>query len=173
VTLTGYLDTEGDLTDAIAAVDVTLNLRWPTARETSGPWLRALAAGKPSVVIDLLQTSDVPSLDPRTWDARGPGDPVMVAVDILDEAHSLGLAMQRLAEDAPLRRSLGASARRYWIHEHAPDGMRADYERLLDTARGTPAPAPDLPRHLREEGTRLLEALLAPFGIPAPLGQTR
>ena len=173
VIVTGYLDTEDDLTDAIAAVDVTLNLRWPTARETSGPWLRALAAGKPSVVIDLLQTSDLPSLDPRTWDSRGLGDPVMVAVDILDEAHSLGLAMRRLAQDAALRRSLGGSARRYWMREHAPDGMLADYERLLEAARGKPAPVPDLPQHLREEGTRLLEALLAPFGIPAPLGQTR
>ena len=30
---------------ASRACDVSLNLRWPTAREMSGPWLRALAAG--------------------------------------------------------------------------------------------------------------------------------
>ena len=67
VTLTGYLDTDESLTDHLAACDVTLNLRWPTARETSGPWLRALAAGRPTVIIDLVHLGDVPSLDPRTW----------------------------------------------------------------------------------------------------------
>ena len=67
VTLTGYLETDEDVTDHVAACDVTLNLRWPTARETSGPWLRALAAGKATVITDLVHLGDVPSLDPRTW----------------------------------------------------------------------------------------------------------
>jgi hypothetical protein len=74
VTLTGYLDTTTSLTDHLAACDVTLNLRWPTARETSGPWLRALAAGRATVITDLVHLDDVPSLDPRTWtvnEARG------------------------------------------------------------------------------------------------------
>ena len=73
VTLTGYLDTDESLTDHLAACDVTLNLRWPTARETSGPWLRALAAGKPTIVTDLVHLADVPSLDPRTWTVQEVG----------------------------------------------------------------------------------------------------
>ena len=67
VTLTGYLPSESELTDCIAACDVSLNLRWPTAREMSGPWLRALAAARPTITIDLEHLVDVPSLDPRTW----------------------------------------------------------------------------------------------------------
>src|SRR4030095_4798992 len=67
VTVTGYLPDEGDLTACIAGCDVSLNLRWPTAREVSGPWLRALAAGRPTVTIDLAHMTHVPSLDPRTW----------------------------------------------------------------------------------------------------------
>ncbi len=63
VTITGYLPTEADLTDCIAACDVSLNLRWPTAREMSGPWLRALAAARPTITIDLAHLVDVPSLD--------------------------------------------------------------------------------------------------------------
>ena len=66
-TITGYLETDRELTECIAACDVALNLRWPTAREISGPWLRALAAGRPTVVMDLEHLADVPSLDPRTW----------------------------------------------------------------------------------------------------------
>ncbi len=170
VVLTGYLDTDDALTDAIAAVDVTLNLRWPTAREMSGPWLRSLAAGKPSIIVDLAQTMDVPSLDPRTWTCRWPNrDPVTVAIDILDEDHSLRLAMRRLAEDPALRLALGESARQHWCRDHAPEGMLSDYERLMSAARSVLPPSPSLPAHLRDEGTRLLETLVEPFGLRSPL----
>src|SRR6185312_6461911 len=47
-TITGYLESEAELTAHLAACDVSINLRWPTAREMSGPWLRALAAGRRS-----------------------------------------------------------------------------------------------------------------------------
>jgi thiamine biosynthesis protein ThiS len=85
---------------AIAAVDVSLNLRWPSALETSGPWLRALAAARPTIVIELAHQTDVPAWDPRDWRPRNPLDarqPATIAIDILDERHSLGLAMDRLA----------------------------------------------------------------------------
>lgn len=171
VTLTGYLESDDALTDCIAASDVTLNLRWPTAREVSGPWLRCLAAGRPSIVTDLAHTADVPALDPRTWTSMAPGaaKPVTVAIDLQDEAHSLFLAMRRLAQDAALRDSLGTAARAYWKQEHAPDVMVEDYGRLLREAAAAPPPAGDaLPAHLRQDGSRRLTALLEPFGTPVP-----
>ena len=171
VTVAGYLETDAELTDCIAAADVTLNLRWPTAREISGPWLRSLAAGRPSIVMDLAQTVDVPSIDPRTW--AGSNEPVVVAVDILDEDHSLRLAMRRLAQDRALRQSLGDAARRHWLREHSPEAMLSDYERLIAETAARPTPSPSLPPHLIDGGGRLLESLLAPFGLPAPLGQSR
>jgi glycosyltransferase involved in cell wall biosynthesis len=170
VTLTGYLATDEELTDCIAAVDATLNLRWPTAREVSGPWLRSLAAGKPSIVIDLLHMSHVPSVDPRTWVAsRRDQEPVTIAIDILDEDHSLRLAMRRVAQDAGLRQTIGAAARRYWLREHSPEVMLSDYERSMEIARAACAPARRVPPHLVDDGTRLLERLIAPFGLPAPV----
>jgi hypothetical protein len=84
---------------AIAAVDVTINLRWPSALETSGPWLRALAAARPTITTALAHLSHVPALDPQTWLPRpgnGQADPITVAVEILDEGHSLRRAMHRL-----------------------------------------------------------------------------
>ncbi len=51
----------------LAASDVVLSLRWPSARETSASWLRAIAAGRPTVVTDLAQQADLPTLDPRSW----------------------------------------------------------------------------------------------------------
>jgi glycosyltransferase involved in cell wall biosynthesis len=170
VVFTGYLEDDEALTDHIAACDVSLNLRWPTARETSGPWLRALAAGKATVITDLAHLSDVPSLDPRTWRARVAGDARLpppastIAIDILDEDHSLRLAMRRLATDADLRATLGRAAREYWRTEHSPEVMVADYERVMKTAAdardGSPAAG---------AGDEKLRDLLTPFGLDAPI----
>jgi len=182
VTLTGYLGEDAELTACIAACDVALNLRWPTAREVSGPWLRALAAGRPTIVVDLAHMVDAPSLDPRTWtmntlagnwrskdtDPTAGREPVTVAIDILDEDHSLRLAMRRLATDPALRRSLGDAGRRYWEREHSMPRMVEDYERVLAEARATPPPQVELPRHLVTNGERVLDTVLAEFSLDAP-----
>jgi len=194
VTMTGYLPDDEALADYLAACDVSLNLRWPTAREMSGPWLRALAAGLPTVTTDLAHVADVPSLDPRTWATRpgsgirDPGSgteateigarsdpasriphPVTVAIDILDEDHSLRLAMRRLATDAALRASLGAGARTYWEQEHSMPRMREDYRRVIAAAVAAPAPTPPSPPHLVNDGDRKLKDLLRPFAITGVL----
>jgi glycosyltransferase involved in cell wall biosynthesis len=170
VAITGYLETESELTDCLAACDVSLNLRWPTAREMSGPWLRALAAGLPTVIVDLAHLADVPSLDPRTWRTRpgsGIRDPVTIAIDILDEDHSLRLAMRRLASDAALRASVGAAGLRYWEREHSMPRMIEDYRRVIAAAAARPAPAVALPPHLVTSGDGLLNRLLSEVGVAA------
>ncbi len=166
--VTGYLTSDEDLTAHLAACDVSLNLRWPTARETSGPWLRALAAGLPTIVTDLAHQGDVPSLDPRTWtvNAAGIRDPgsVTIAIDVLDEDHSLRLAVRRLLRDGDLRAQLGANAREWWQREHSVDVMVDDYVRVIHAAAARPVPDIDLPAHMAPAGTRLLRELSAPFG---------
>jgi glycosyltransferase involved in cell wall biosynthesis len=163
--------------DAIAACDVGLNLRWPTAEETSGPWLRCLAAGRATVVIDLAHQRGVPTLDPRTWRRHAPTDDlepnadaraVAVAIDILDEDHSLRLAMRRLATDADLRARLGAAARRYWDAEHTVSRMTDDYEHALHEAFRQPLPDPHLPEHLSDDGAGRARAIVDPFGVSLP-----
>jgi hypothetical protein len=98
-------------------------------------------------------------------------DPVCVSVDIMDEDHSLRLAMRRLATDAALRARLGAAARAWWTREHAPAVMLADYRRAIEDARARPAPRPPagLPPHLRDDGDARLRTLLEPFGVTAGL----
>ncbi len=195
VVITGYLESDAEVTAHLAACDVTLNLRWPTARETSGPWLRALAAGRPTIITDLAHMGGLVSLDPRTWtvnqasgvglqalgaasqrsEARSPEpEAVCVAIDILDEAHSLRLAMRRLATDADLRARLGRAARAWWAREHSVDVMVEDYVWAMARAVERPAPSVELPIHLRDDGERTLRGLIEPFGpsvtarIPAP-----
>jgi glycosyltransferase involved in cell wall biosynthesis len=171
--ITGYLDDDDDLDAHIAASDIALNLRWPTAREVSGPWLRCLAAGKPTVILGLAHLADVPAIDPRTWsstrgfDASDAGPPVTVAVDILDEDHSLRLAMQRLARDRALRDSLGGAAQAYWRSQHSPAAMLEDYRRVIALAQSSPGPlrtSLDALPHLTGEGRRTLDEVLAAFG---------
>jgi glycosyltransferase involved in cell wall biosynthesis len=187
VIVTGYLESDADLTDHLAASDVSLNLRWPTAGETSGPWLRALAAAVATVITDLVHLGDVPSLDPRTWTAnievRGAGReergdnedrasqlapraPICVAIDILDEDHSLRLAMRRLATDADLRASLGRAGQEYWHREHSVERMVEDYERVIRRA-GEAREVAAVPES-QQTGEGKLEALLAPFGVAKP-----
>jgi glycosyltransferase involved in cell wall biosynthesis len=193
-TITGYIDSDDELTAHLAACDVSLNLRWPTAREMSGPWLRALAAGRPTIITDLAHLADVPSLDPRTWKAnsiatgdsrlatrpdpsnreppaanRDATEPICVAIDILDEDHSLRLAMRRLASDPALRASLGAAGQRYWEREHSMPRMLEDYERILADAAARPAPQVTLPAHLVTDGDGLLKRILKDFSIVTDL----
>jgi glycosyltransferase involved in cell wall biosynthesis len=197
-TATGYIESGDELTEHVAACDVSLNLRWPTAREMSGPWLRALAAGRPTIITDLEHLADVPSLDPRTWTVRAgsgmrdagtgeiaekrrisgsdPGSriphpgaiaPICVAIDILDEDHSLRLAMRRLATDPALRASLGAAGQRYWRQEHSLPAMLDDYERLLAAAAARPTPVVTLPEHMVTNGEGVLKQVLHEFSVAA------
>jgi glycosyltransferase involved in cell wall biosynthesis len=219
--VTGYLDSDDELNAHIAACDVALTLRWPTAREISGPWLRCLSAGIPTVITQLSHLAHVPSLDPRTWrpwtplqdssdepDAAirrplpaGAGDsgsgtedwklrtgnreletgnwklapdtcphgPVCVAIDILDEDHSLRLAMRRLIRDAELRHALGRGGRLWWEAHHTPELMLEDYHRLIPLAIEQPVRDEPLPAHLLDDGSRTLERVLAAFGLANPL----
>lgn len=173
VVVTGYLEGDPELTDHLAACDVSLNLRWPTAREVSGPWLRSLAAGVPTITLHLAHMTDVPSLDPRTWSLSGcsvptscdAAEPVTVAVDVLDEDHSLRLAMRRLASDAELRGKLSAAGLRYWQREHSHERMLGDYRRVIARALETPRQGVRLPPHLTDSAEAVLDSLLAPFAF--------
>jgi glycosyltransferase involved in cell wall biosynthesis len=148
VSMPGPLD-DRDFDEAIGCIDVSVNLRWPSAIETSGPWLRALSAGRPTIIIDLPHLAHLPALDPRTWrphawpDANPRDHGVMtVAIDILDEEHSLRLALHRLAVDPALRASIGEAGYRYWQAEHTVARMAADYERVLALAATEPLGQP-------------------------------
>jgi glycosyltransferase involved in cell wall biosynthesis len=159
----GVLDDQA-FDDAIAAVDVSLNLRWPTAIETSGPWIRALSAGLPTITIALAHQAHVPSLDPRDWSVSSTnGDPVTVAIDIVDEDHSLLLAMRRLARDATLRAAVGVAGRTYWSTEHTVPRMVEDYERVIARAAALPARDVPLPTHTRPVPDAHVRETLAAF----------
>jgi glycosyltransferase involved in cell wall biosynthesis len=174
---------DADFDRAIAAADVVLNLRWPSAGETSGPWLRGLALGRPTVIIDLPHQTHVPALDPRTWRRHAPCEDlsadadqraVTVAIDMLDLNHSLQLAMRRLATDPALRARIGGAGRRWWEQEHTVEKMIEGYEAAFADAssRPDPDPAAEWPSHLVPDPTSAVSRVLG-TGLAAPGVQSR
>ncbi len=85
----------------IAAMDVCVNLRYPTAGETSGAVLRMMAQGK-AVIVSRVG-----------WFAELPNDAAAkIDVDVL-ETEMLRVMLERLLIDKELRAALGANARGY------------------------------------------------------------
>jgi glycosyltransferase involved in cell wall biosynthesis len=180
VTLAGFVPEE-QLPEYLAAADVCLCMRWPSSRETSAAWLRCLAAGRPTITTELAHTTDIPALDPRSWKAlhanavvpdgpepRTPNIPACVSIDIIDEDHSLGLAMRRLAVDARLRATLAQGARVLWAARFSLDRMVAGYLDIIERACALPFPdlRTALPAHLSTNGTERAADLLEQVGVP-------
>lgn len=181
VHVTGYVP-EDEVGAYLLAADVWACLRWPTNRETSASWLRCLAAGRPTLITDLADLVDVPTLDPRTWavldaaprgaaaDAATAGRPaVAISIDVVDEGHSLRLALDRLIADRTLASRLGAAARAWWASHHQLEAMAADYDALLTTAVQHAIPTPILPSHLTDDGSARAHALADDLGVEALL----
>lgn len=171
VTLSGYVD-DDEMLRYLSATDVCLCLRWPTMRETSATWLRALAAGKATIITDLAHNHDVPVLSAAALSqsasiVQGGASPapVAVAVDIWDEGRSLPVAISALARKADLRQRLGATARAYWNANHRMDHSAKDYERVMRATVAQPTVRPALPPHLDDDGSRHAQGILKPFGV--------
>jgi glycosyltransferase involved in cell wall biosynthesis len=168
VRIAGYVE-DGELDDYLGASDFCACLRWPTNRETSASWLRCLAAGRATLITELAHLADVPTVDPRGWQHRTveekPQAAVAVSIDLLDEEHSLQLALERLATDAALRQRLGEAARAWWRTHHQLEPMADAYVRLMAAATEAPAPEVALPPHLLDDGSGLVKRLATGLGV--------
>jgi glycosyltransferase involved in cell wall biosynthesis len=168
VHIAGYVS-DADLPNYLLAADVCACLRWPTNRETSASWLRCLGAGRATLVTDLADLGDVPTLDPRSWQtldtASAPREPVAISIDVVDERHALQAAFDRLVSDAALGQRLGRAARAWWQEHHQLDMMADGYARVVARAIAAPQPRVLLPAHLRSDGSEHLRALAGSVGV--------
>jgi hypothetical protein len=158
-----------ELSAYLQAADICACLRWPTNRETSASWLRCLAAGRTTMITDLSHLGDVPTVDPRGWrtlDTLGSArEPVAVSIDLLDEEHSLQLAIERLATDAPMRDRLGRAGRAWYETHHRLEPMADAYDRIIVTAAALPAPRVLLPAHLTDDTSHHARMLADSIGV--------
>jgi hypothetical protein len=107
----------------LAAADVVVGLRYPTAGETSGTVIRALGVGRPVIVSSVGAFADLPS-DFALKVEVGPG-----------EVGTLRSHLVRLASDPALCERMGALARAYTVAEHGLQKSAETYARfILETA---------------------------------------
>ncbi|HBL31843.1 MAG TPA: glycosyl transferase family 1, partial [Acidobacteria bacterium] len=97
MTVVGRTELDRFLLHMLAA-DLTINLRYPSAGETSGTLIRLLGMGKPVIVSHTGAFSEIP-------------DDCCAKID-LDETEEelLAAVLLRLATDEPLRRRMGENA---------------------------------------------------------------
>jgi glycosyltransferase involved in cell wall biosynthesis len=107
----------------MAASDVCVNLRHPTMGETSGTAIRALSLGKPLVVSDV------------GWFAELPDEAAVKVPADERETEMLASALERLAGE-PLRRQMGAAARRLVETEHDLGRVADAYAAAVEHAAG-------------------------------------
>lgn len=108
VHLTGFLP-YAELEAAIAASDLALNLRYPTAGETSASLLRVLAVGRPVIVSDYGQFAELP-------------DEVAVRVELGEgESERLAAAVRELLGRGEALAAMRSAARRHVAAVHDPE----------------------------------------------------
>jgi glycosyltransferase involved in cell wall biosynthesis len=158
VHVAGYVE-EARVADFLAAGDVSLSLRWPTAGETSASWIESLAAAKPTIITALPHNANVPRS-------------VAIAVDLLEEDAGLVAAMSMLARDRALRETLGRAAYDYWKAEHHVSLTADDYRRVIAQAAQIPAmttlPA-GLPAHLTSDHSARAMSIAREFDVDVRL----
>jgi glycosyltransferase involved in cell wall biosynthesis len=119
VTVTGYLPMSTWYT-FISAVDVGVNLRYPTLGETSASVLRLMGEGIPTIVSDV------------GWYAELPEDSVVkVGVGELTGS-ALCLALVNLLDDPEQRAQTGERGRKYVETRHDAHSVAARYAEILE-----------------------------------------
>lgn len=114
VVLTGAVPFE-KFQQYIAATDVCVNLRYPTAGETSATLLRIMAAGIPAIVSDVGSFAELPDACCRK-----------IPVDSTEEKE-LYFALRELAADEGMRSCLGGAGRAYAVEHRTPSSTAGAY----------------------------------------------
>jgi glycosyltransferase involved in cell wall biosynthesis len=126
VEITGYASGE-KYADYLAASDVCVNLRYPTAGETSASLLRIMGAGRPVLVSRTGAFVELP-------------DDTCIKVDVDDAEEELLLEYLRLLARRPeVAAELGYNARRYVAEQARLSDAAHDYYLFLCQILGQPA----------------------------------
>jgi glycosyltransferase involved in cell wall biosynthesis len=115
----GYVEGLAAFYDALAAADVCLNLRHPTAGETSGAVLRAMAVGLPVVVSN------------QGWYAELPEDCCLKVKHDGSEADQVLRILEELIGQPEASAEMGRRAREYVAHACDPRHVAQDYVDFL------------------------------------------
>jgi glycosyltransferase involved in cell wall biosynthesis len=144
--------------DWMAATDVAVNLRFPTAGETSASLLRLLGEGKCTLVSAYRQFLEIP-----------PEAAVRIPLG-KDEEETLARELVALARDQARRARIGAAARAFIAAEHSmAAAARGFREAVTAIAASPPAASPRPPLWRSPKTSR--SASIAGSTVPAGLAQ--
>jgi hypothetical protein len=115
----GYI-AERDFPRASLAVDACINLRYPSAGETSGISIRMMGAGKPVIVTESAENS------------RFPEDACLRVEPGAAEESMLAEYVTWLAKFPEAGRQIGARAQRHILGQHAPSRVARLYQHALE-----------------------------------------
>ncbi|MFN8515890.1 MAG: glycosyltransferase family 4 protein [Chloroflexia bacterium] len=121
----------GTVDDLLAAADCCVNLRYPSAGETSASLLRIMGAGLPVLVSDAASFRELPD-----------GCCAKIPVGPIEEA-LLAEYLIALARDEPLRASIGAAAREFVAERHSMERSAEGYLATLGEVLGRPLALPE------------------------------
>lgn len=123
VKITGYVE-EGVFDQYVVASDICVNLRYPSAGESSGTAIYCMAAGKPVVISNYAQFAEFP-------------DSCCAKIDLgPNEQNQLFEWLFKLASDEDLRASMGANARMLIEKECSPAKAADQYFRVIKRLTG-------------------------------------
>ncbi|WP_176952758.1 glycosyltransferase family protein [Belnapia rosea] len=155
-TITGHL-AEAEFDAHIAAADALVNLRFPSAGESSGSVARGLRAG----VCCLVSATGAFTELPRE---------AVIHLPLAGGAGALAEALAGLAAAPERAAAIGAAGRRHAEAEMALPAIAARYREVIETAWAVPPPAPRPPPLLRVAADRaLIAAALAGRSGPCRL----
>lgn len=111
---TGYISLD-EVLEYLAISDFCINLRYPTAGETSGSALRVMAAGKPLIISNVGWFSEIP-------------DNCCLKVDVDSYEEDILLEyMKTLSSNEGLRSLIGKNGQNYVLREHNPENIAKEY----------------------------------------------
>ena len=126
--ITGYLS-EGALTDHVAAADALVNLRFPSAGESSGSLARGFAAGAGCVVSDTGAYAELPRN-------------AVLHVPLAGAVPALAEALAALAADPARAAAIGEEGRRFAAAEMALPAVALRYRALIEASCDRPVASP-------------------------------
>lgn len=118
--VTGRLEAD-DFAAAMALSDAVVNLRYPTARETSAALLRVMAQGRPVIIADIANQAEIP-------------EDAVLRVDIADEEGGLSRAIDWLLRHEDAARAMGERAALHAREQHSPAKTLETWDQLLKSA---------------------------------------
>lgn len=119
VKIVGFVENADERDLYVAASDVCINLRYPTAGETSASLLRLMGAGRPVLVSRTGTFTELP-------------DDVCIKVDVDEAEEELLLEYLRLLRrDEAIRLQLGENARNYVVANARLEDAAYDYYKFL------------------------------------------